>query len=61
MENYVITDCKIIKGLEGCNRQEMNTDFDVEETEELTKFFGMMPLQSQNDLWIKPKNEEWHL
>ena len=58
MENYVLTDCKIIKGLEGCHRQELHSNFDVEEKEELTKFFGIMPLQCDNDLWIKPKNEK---
>ena len=53
---YVMGDCKIIKSLRGCARQEMHTDFNVDDKEDLNFMFGILPIGKPVNLWVVPRN-----
>ena len=55
-DDFVMTDCKIIKSMRGCNRQEMHSDFDIEENEDLNFIFGILPLSKPINIWVQPRN-----
>jgi len=52
--DYSVADCKVIKGVEGCHRQEMHLDFDVDESKENDFMFGIVPLEEDYDVWVRP-------
>ena len=55
---FVMADCKVLKGLRGCHRQQLHTDFDVEKSDELKYLFGILPVERPINLWVLPEGAQ---
>ena len=52
----VLHNCKVLVTREHCHRQEMHTDFYVDEPDDQRLFFGILVLQNPGSIWVKRRH-----